>query len=354
MSPAAGRKLLCLAFAVPAIAIGLLLGATQLGSGPPARAGLKAASSHVHGSAPTTGSLVRSVAATNAAPSDYPAKLPPVAQGEVVRVTIAVKDTTLEIAPGVRYRAWTFNGSVPGPVLHVRQGQRVEVTFRNAGNIPHSFDLHAARIRADRAFKDVGVRGSVTFSFVARDPGVFLYHCVTAPAVMHIANGMFGAMVVDPQTPLPTAQDEFVLVASEWYLDRPGLRVPAEIDMQKALAMRPDWVTFNGYASQYLKHPLRVQPGDLVRFYVANAGPNLVTPFHLVGGVFDRVYPDGDVSHPLTGVQTTDVAPGGGAIFDSRFDQPGIYGFVSHSFANAEKGEIGGIAVGNVRGTLKH
>jgi nitrite reductase (NO-forming) len=347
---AAAWRLLCLTVAGSAIAVGLLLGARHVGSGTPARAGLVAASLHSHGSAHTTGSLLH----PNAAPSDHPAKLPPVAQGDVVRVTIAVKEATLEIAPGVRYRAWTFDGHVPGPVLHVRQGQRVEVTFQNRGSVPHSFDIHAARIQADKAFKDVGVGGSVTFGFVARDPGVFLYHCVTAPAVAHIANGMFGAMVVDPETPLPIARDEFVLVASEWYLDRPGLRVPAQLDMQKALAMNPDWVTFNGYASQYLKHPLRVQPGDLVRFYVVNAGPNLVTPFHLVGGVFDRVYPDGDVTHPLTGVQTTDVPPGGGAIFDARFDQPGIYGFVSHSFANAEKGEIGGIAVGNVRGTLKH
>jgi nitrite reductase (NO-forming) len=239
-------------------------------------------------------------------------------------------------------------------VLHVRQGQRVEVTFRNAGIIPHSFDIHAARIASNVAFKDIGVGRSLRFSFVARDPGVFLYHCVTGPAVMHIANGMFGAIVVDPKQPLPRAQSEYVLVASEWYLDRSGQRAPADLDLEKALAMNPDWVTFNGRANQYVGRPLHVRPHDRVRFYVVNAGPNLVTPFHLVGGVFDRVYPDGDITHPLTGVQTADVAPGGSTIFDAHFDEPGLYGFVSHMFANAEKGENGDILVGNAKGTMTH
>jgi nitrite reductase (NO-forming) len=347
-------KLLGAALLVAAIAAGILLGTVRAGSTAPGREEVAAAARQARTNELASSLQARALAAAASRRAAFPAKLPPVQAGKVVRVTITVKDTTVEIAPGVRYRAWTFNGRVPGPVLHVRQGQRVEVTFRNAGNIPHSFDIHAARVPANRAFKDVAPGGSLRFSFVARDPGVFLYHCVTGPAVMHIANGMFGAIVVDPSRPLPRAKSEFVLVASEWYLDRSGSRAPAELDLEKSLAMNPDWMTFTGRASQYVGRPLHVRPHDLVRFYVVNAGPNLATPFHLVGTVFDRIYPDGDVAHPLTGIQTADVAPGGSGIFDARFDQAGLYGFVSHTFANADKGEVGDILVGNATGTMSH
>jgi nitrite reductase (NO-forming) len=296
----------------------------------------------------------RAPAAAALTHADALAAVPPVPSGDVARFDITVEDKTIEIAPGVRYRAWTFNGTSPGPILHVRQGQTVEITFRNHGDLPHSFDIHAARVRSDVAFRDVAPGKSLTFRFVAGNPGVFLYHCVTAPAVAHIASGMYGAMIVDPERPLPAADAEFVLVASEWYLARAGGGRPANVSMRKALAARPDWVTFNGYAHRYADRAFHVEPGWLIRFYVVNAGPNLTTPFHLVGGIFDRVYPDGNAAHSLTGVQTTDVPAGGGAIFDAHFDEPGVYGFVSHMFASADKGEVGAIAVGSVHGGMHH
>jgi nitrite reductase (NO-forming) len=286
--------------------------------------------------------------------ADARAALPPVPAGDVARFTVTAEDKTIEIAQGVRYRAWTFNGTVPGPVLHVRQGQTVEITFKNRGADPHSFDTHAARIPADVAFKDVPSGGSLTFRFVARDPGAFLYHCVTAPSVAHVANGLYGALIVDPERPLPAVDAAFVLVASEWYLNRAGDRRPAQMSFRKAFDARPDWVTFNGYANRYVDHPFQLEPGWLARFYVVNAGPNLTTPFHLIGGIFDRFYADGDVTHALTGVQTVDVPAGGGAIFDAHFDTPGAYGFVSHMFASADKGEIGEIGVGAAHGRLPH
>jgi copper-containing nitrite reductase len=279
-----------------------------------------------------------------------PVALPGVPPGRVARVRVTVEDRTIEIAPGVRYVAWTFNGHVPGPIIHVRQGQRVEVTFTNHGSMPHSLDFHSARVAADSAFKDVAPGHSLRFSFVAERPGVFLYHCVTAPAVAHIANGMYGAMIVDPARPLPAA-NSFVLTSGEWYTDG---KTPAHLDYQKALAMTPDWTTFNGRAFQYDDAPLHVAPGERVRFYVVNAGPNLVVPFHIVGGIFDRAYVDGDMSHWLRDVQTTDVPPGGAAIFDVHFATRGVYGFVNHSFANAEKGEIGTVLVGSAHGTMSH
>ncbi len=286
--------------------------------------------------------------------ADGRAVLPPAPAGDVARFTVVAEDKTVEIAPDVRYHAWVFNGTVPGPVLHVRQGQTVEITFKNHGRDPHSFDTHAARIPADVAFKDVAPGGSLTFRFVARDPGAFLYHCVTAPSVAHVANGLYGALVVDPEQPLPAVDAEFVLVASEWYLNRPGDSKPAQMSFRKAFAATPDWVTFNGYANRYVDHPLHLEPGWRTRFYVVNAGPNLATPFHLIGGIFDRVYPNGDVTRWQTGVQTADVPAGGAAIFDAEFDTPGAYGFVSHMFASADKGEIGEIGVGGRHGRLPH
>jgi nitrite reductase (NO-forming) len=254
----------------------------------------------------------------------------------------------------VHFRAWTFNGQVPGPVLRVRQGQHVEITFHNGGSMPHSFDLHSARVAAGRAFRDIPPGKSMTLSFTAHDPGVFVYHCVTAPAVMHIAMGMYGAMVVTPSKPLPETEHEFVLVGSEWYLNGSGQKEPAIIDFEKALDMRPDVVTFNGFANQYVDNALHIPPGELARFYVGNAGPNLALPFHVVGTVFERVYIDGDVTNWLTGVQTSSVAAGGGAIFEARFEQDGANGFVNHSFANAHKGGQGTILVGNATGRMTH
>jgi len=284
----------------------------------------------------------------------FPARLPAAVGGTIARFAIAVEDRTIEIAPGVRFRAWTFNGRVPGPVLHVREGQRVEITFHNRGTMPHSFDLHAARVAAGRDFRDVPPGKSMVLAFTAHDPGVFVYHCVTSPAVMHIAAGMYGAMVVSPAAPLPQADDEFVLVGSEWYLRGSGRSRPADVDFEKAMAMQPDVVTFNGFANQYVSNALRVRPGALTRFYVGNAGPNLAIPFHVVGTVFDRVYVDADVTTSISGVQTTSVAPGGGAIFDVRFLQPGANGFVNHSFANAWKGAQGTILVGDATGQMTH
>jgi nitrite reductase (NO-forming) len=284
----------------------------------------------------------------------FPAHLPAPVGGSVARFEITVEDRTIEIAPGVRFRAWTFNGTVPGPVLHVRQGQPVEITFHNRGNMAHSFDLHAARVAAGTTFRDIPPGKSMTISFTAHDPGVFVYHCVTSPAVMHIAMGMYGAMVVTPSKPLPQADHQFVLVGSEWYLYGSGQDKPADLDFDKALDMRPDVVTFNGVASQYVDHALHVAPGKLARFYVGNAGPNLAIPFHVVGTVFERVYLDGDVTTWLSGVQTTSVAPGAGAIFDVRFDQPGANGFVNHAFANAHKGAQGTILVGDATGRMTH
>ncbi len=284
----------------------------------------------------------------------YPAQLRPAPAGQVVPVNITLRDVVLQIAPGVKYSAWTFDGGAPGPVIHVRQGQTVKVTLTNGGAIPHSIDFHAARVAPNVAFRSVDPGKSITFSFTAGDPGVFMYHCGTPPVLMHIANGMYGAIVVDPKTPLRHADKEYVLVSGEWYLDKAGTGQPAQMDMAKAREMHPDWVTFNGYANQYKDHPLTANPGNLVRFYVVDAGPSLTTDFHIVGTILDRAYVDGDMSHFESGVQTVGVPAGGGAIFETRIMKRGIYPFVSHSFAAVDMGEVGLLNVGGVKGTMSH
>ena len=286
----------------------------------------------------------------------FPAALPPLTPGDVVKVHMVLKDVTVEIAPGVKYAAWGFEGGVPGPVVHARQGQTVEMTLTNGGAIPHSIDFHAARIAPNEAFVDVMPGKSFTFRFKADDPGVFMYHCGTKPVLMHIANGMYGAIVVDPATPLPKADRSYVLVASEWYLTSDGLDAPAQFDINKARAIMPDWTTFNGYAGQYVTHPLTADPGDTVRFYVVDAGPSLTTAFHVVGTILDTAYVDSDMNpeHVLNDVQTVDVPAGGGGVFDVKIDEEGLYPFVSHSFASVDMGQVGLLKVGNPVGTMSH
>jgi nitrite reductase (NO-forming) len=285
----------------------------------------------------------------------YDAALPAAPAGDLAEVRMTLKDMTVAIAPGVSYQTWAFDGQgAPGPVVHVRQGQTVEMTLVNGGTIPHSIDFHAARIAPNVAFKDVAPGESFTFRFEATDPGVFMYHCGTKPVLAHIANGMYGAIVVSPAEPLPEADREYVLVASEWYLNGPGIDQPASLDLTKAREMMPDWATFNGYASQYVTHPLTADPGETVRFYVVAAGPSLDTAFHVVGTVFDRAWVNGDMTRFQQGVQTVGVPAGGGAVFDVKIDEPGLYPFVSHAFAHADLGQVGLLKVGNPKGTMGH
>ena len=171
----------------------------------------------------------------------------------------------------------------------------------------------------------------------------------------HIANGMYGAIIVSPQEPLTEVDNEYVLVASEWYLTGAGIAEPASLSMEKARAMLPDWTTFNGYANQYVDHPLTAEPGETTRFYCVAAGPTLDTNFHVVGAILDRAWPNADVTNPpQTNVQTVIVPAGGGGIFDVTIEDPGSYPFLSHAFAHVDLGQVGLLNVGNVKGGSSH
>jgi nitrite reductase (NO-forming) len=270
----------------------------------------------------------------------WDAALKPVSRAPVKEFRIPVKHARIEIADGVMYDGWTFGGTVPGPILRVRQGDRVKITLVNESDMPHSIDLHAARVSMADAFRTIAPGEETSFEFEATVPGAFMVHCGTPPVMMHIMQGMYMAIIVEPRGGWGTkATREFVLVQSEFY-PKAGADGVMGPDWQAAQAKQAGWVVFNGRAFQYKAHPLEVKAGERVRFFVVNAGPNLTSDFHIVGTIFDRVYPDGDPAHALEGVQTWLIPAGGGAVFETTFG-PGTYAFVTHSFADAEKGAVG-------------
>ncbi|HEY3287406.1 MAG TPA: multicopper oxidase domain-containing protein [Gemmatimonadaceae bacterium] len=271
---------------------------------------------------------------------DRAADAPPRSSARRHRIRMTSVAVRHEVSTGVWYDAWTFDSIVPGPVLRATVGDTIEFTLVNGANMPHSMDFHAAEIAPNRAYRNVNPKDSIQFTFVPRVPGAFMYHCGTAPVAAHIANGMYGALIIDPVSPRPAAQ-EFVLVQSEFYMGagqgKDSLRA---LDWQKLLGASPDFVTFNGVASRYATHPIAVKPRTPIRLYVVNAGPNRTSSFHVVGAIFDAIYADAFGS-PLKGVQTYNVPVGGGAIFELRLAEPGVYPFVSHAFADATKGAMG-------------
>ncbi len=293
------------------------------------------------------------IGGAEADPAPMLARLPPAERTRLHTIRLEMKHAPVTIAPGVKYAAWTFGGTVPGPVLHVRQGDTVDFTLVNRANIPHSMDFHAAEIAPSKYYTNLMPGDSLHYRFVARVPGAFMYHCGTAPAAMHIANGMYGALVVDPATPLPKAR-EFVFVQSEFYLTpKAAADGTRSLEWERLLSLAPDHVVFNGRAGQYASHPIEVKPNELLRLYVVNAGPNRISSFHVVGAIFERVYEGGSQASRV-GVQTVNIPVGGGSIFQVRLREPGDYPFVTHAFADATKGAVGvlrALAPGETAGT---
>lgn len=281
----------------------------------------------------------------------YDATVRPASNADIKAFRIPIKDAVIQIAPGVSYQGWTFGSTVPGPLIHVRQGDQVRITVVNEAPMPHTIDFHAARIPANVAYRMIMPHDSVQFDFIARDPGAFMVHCGMPPITMHLMQGMYLPIIVDPASGWGTHADkEFVLVQSEFYTKADTNQGLVQPDWDAEKLRQASYVVFNGRAQQYKDHPLQVNVGDRVRFYVINAGPNFDSNFHIVGAIFDRVYPDGHPEHALEGVQTYLVPAGGGAVFETVFAKDGsgegVYPFVTHSFADAERGAVGLIRVG--------
>ena len=291
----------------------------------------------------------------------YDARLSPVSDPAIKEFVIPITHDTIEISKGVKYEGCTFGGTVPGPTIRVREGDLVRIKVVNKSPMPHSIDFHSARIPANVAYRSFVPGDSITFEFVARDPGAYLVHCGTPPITMHLMQGMYFAIIVDPKGGWGTNVDkEFVLVQSEFYAKTDSATNAVLPDWTAAMSKNAKYVVFNGRAGQYKDAPLQVDVGDRVRFFVVNAGPSFRSDFHVVGAVFDRVYPDGNPKNVLEKVQTQSIPAGGGAVFETVFEKDasgeGLYPFVTHSFADAEKGAVGIIQVGKpkVHTTMSH
>ena len=294
-----------------------------------------------HGNTSATGTATQG--AQSAAFHRVAPELPPLPRGGVQRLHWHSREAPIRIDDSTVVAAWTFEGDIPGPIVHTRVGDTVEFTLTNDADIPHSMDFHAAQINPKEAFKSVLKGQSVTFTFKPKWAGAFMYHCGTAPVLMHIASGMFGAIIVDPREGMPPAR-EFVLVQSEFYLADAANGVRAS-DYQKMLSTIPDYVVFNGRPNQYIKEPIRVALGERVRFWLVNAGPTHPCNFHVVGEQFDTVYLGAPPASAIRGVQTWDVPPGGGMCFELLCDVAGEFPFVNHGFGHGQKGAIGILVV---------
>jgi len=273
----------------------------------------------------------------------HDATLPPLEPGRVHRRTFTVSEVERAVAPGdgqsVKQRLWTYDGTAPGPTLHGRIGDTFVITLVNDGSMGHSVDFHAGTLAPDRPMRDIAPGQSLTYRFTATRAGIWLYHCATMPMSAHIANGMFGAVVIDPPN-LPPVAHSYVLVQSELYLGPQG----GIVDLAKLRAEKPDAVVFNGYADQYDHAPLTAKVGQRVRIWVLDAGPDRPTSFHVVGGQFDTVYEKG--AYRLRrgspgGSQALFLGPAQGGFVELTFPQPGHYPFISHLMTDAERGAHG-------------
>ncbi len=267
-----------------------------------------------------------------------------------VRVDLETIEVTKRLADGVEYHFWTFGGSVPGKFIRVRQGDLVELHLKNrAGNMAaHNIDLHAVNGPGGGATATFTVPGGETvIHFRALKAGLFVYHCAMQPVGMHIANGMYGLILVEPPEGLPPVDREYYVMQGEVYTTGGrGARGLQEFDYDKALDERPDYVVFNGAVGSLLgEHALKANVGETIRLFVGNAGPNLTSSFHVIGEIMDNVHPEGGttVEH---NIQTTLIPAGGAAIAELRVDVPGTYLLVDHSiFRATDKGAMGSIDV---------
>lgn len=275
----------------------------------------------------------------------HPPELPPAGDETHHEVTMTVSELELEVAAGVTQNLWTFNDTAPGPTLRGKVGDTFEITLINNGTIGHSIDFHAGSLAPDEPMRTIGPGEQLTYNFTATMSGIWMYHCATLPMTAHIANGMFGAVVIDPPD-LPEVDHEYLLVQSEFYLGEQG----EAVDFDKLAADSPDIVAFNGYANQYDFDPMTARTGERVRFWVLPVGPNRGTSFHIVGGQFDTVFSEGAYqllpdNAQSGGSQALGLTTAQGGFVELAFPEAGNYPVVSHSMIDAERGAHGFVKV---------
>jgi nitrite reductase (NO-forming) len=265
-------------------------------------------------------------------------------------VKLETIEKTGELADGTEYNFWTFNGTVPGSFIRARVGDDIELHLKNHENntFPHNIDLHAVNGPGGGAEATFVAPGKeAVFNFKALNPGLYVYHCATAPVGMHIANGMYGLILIEPEGGLPKVDKEFYIMQGDFYTKgKFGDKGLQEFDMDKAIAEHPEYVVFNGNTASLLgDKELQVKTGETVRFFVGNGGPNLTSSFHFIGEIFDKVYIEGG-SKINDNVQTTVIPPGGASIVEFKATVPGEYVIVDHAIFRAfNKGALGKIKV---------
>jgi len=267
------------------------------------------------------------------------------AKAHEVSMVATEQDVVIE-GSGATYKAWTFNGQFPGPVVRVTEGDTIKFTLDNPKTnvYPHAMDFHAAEIDFLKNYRAINPGETISYTFVAKKPGIFFYHCGAPPMIQHVARGMIGAVIVDPKNAKawPKADREYVLVQSEFFKNPD--------DVQAMFDRKFDHIVFNGGVFKY--HPfvtggkaLEAKPGERVRVHLVNAGPNEFSAFHPIGEIWDAVYESGNPANKQVGVQTFVVGPGGAATFDLVAESAGAYPLVTHSLTGALRGAIAVLVV---------
>jgi nitrite reductase (NO-forming) len=307
------------------------------------------------GDRPVTALAAREAASSGseeAVLGDAPDVPPPIHRDHATKVVVKleVREVVKRLADGVDYTFWTFGGSVPGKFIRIREGDEVEFHLRNHpdNKMPHNIDLHAVTGPGGGASSSFTAPGHESvFSFKALNRGLFVYHCATAPVGMHIGNGMYGMILVEPQEGLPHVDHEYYVMQGDFYTKgrngEPGLQ---PFDMEKAVREQPEYVVFNGAVGSLTgDHALKAKVGETVRLFIGNGGPNLVSSFHVIGEIFDAVYTEGGGTRN-TNVQTTLIPAGGSTIVEFKVEAPGTFILVDHSiFRTFNKGSLGMLKV---------
>ena len=338
--PAAGLSFLC---SIPGHAAAGMTGSIAVAGGS-AMPGMSAAPTN-----PST-TVAAPVADPNAPKYTLvDATAPALMSGTVHDVDFPIIEKDMTVADGFVVHVWTFGGTVPGPTLHVHLGDTVRVHLTNQTTMSHSIDFHASQTAMDHQMIEIKPGATFTYTFTADYAGVWMYHCGTAPALHHIANGMFGMVIVEPKGGLPKVDKELAIVQSEWYLG--AQKQPVDYTKANAAAPAPDFVVFNGVANQYKDNPIAVPTNGRVRVFVLDVGPNIDSSFHIVGTIFDTVTKEGiqlvKGNAGGYGSQAVDLSPAQGAIIEFSPKEDGMYPMVTHAFNFVGKGAIGIIMAGD-------
>ena len=287
-------------------------------------------------------------------------ELKPLDPSPIKTVRLDTTHKIIEIAPGVRFGAWTFGDSVPGPTIRARVGDKIRFSMTNRSDevmpgvqltsapMMHSMDFHSAMVSPQDKYRSVAPGQTIEFDYTVNYPGVFMYHCGTPMILEHIASGMYGAVIVEPKDGYPTKVDrEYMVIQSEFYLkpDPAGKKIDGQplyvLDTDNLKKAMPNYTVFNGQHNGMVKNPLAAKPGEKVRLFVLNVGPSKTSSFHVVGTIFDRVWMEGNPDNQFRGMQTVLLGSSNSAIVEMIIPEAGKYIMVDHHFANASSGAIG-------------